>query len=70
MRKNADFRDSEDKSFFETENVASASECTGLIPALPVNDPDAMEDLAQMYAIHAPKKRNGARWEGSERVQR
>lgn len=53
-------------SFNETEVVASATECTGLVPALPVNDPDADENSARLYAIHAPKKRNGVRWEGNE----
>ena len=49
----------EDASFEEAEDVASFTECTGLFPALPLNDPAADEDLARLYAIHAPKKRNG-----------
>ena len=52
--------------FEETEIVASATECTGLVPGLPVNDPEADEASAQLYAIHAPKNRNGVRWEGNE----
>lgn len=41
-------------SFEETEFVASATECTGLFPALPVDDPEAEEDMARLYAVHAP----------------
>ena len=41
-------------SFEETEFVASATECTGLFPALPVDDPDAEENMARLYAVHAP----------------
>ena len=40
--------------FEETEFVASATECTGLFPALPVDDPEAEEDMARLYAVHAP----------------
>lgn len=57
-------------SFNETENVSSATECTGLFPALPLNDPEADENLARLYAVHTPKKRNGIRCEGRERKQR
>lgn len=63
-------RDSWDDSFNTTEDVASATECTGLVSALPVNDPAADEDLARLYAIHAPKKRNGVRCEGREGKRR
>lgn len=59
-----------DTSFEEVEDVASFRECTGLFPALPLNDPAADEDLARLYAIHAPKKRNGIPWEGKDREQR
>ena len=54
-------------SFDEDEIVASATECTGLVPALPVNDPEADENLTRLYAVHAPKKRNGFRYEGNNR---
>ena len=54
-------------SIHETEFVASATECTGLFPALPLNDPAADEELAQLYAVHAPKKRNGFRYEGNDK---
>ena len=40
--------------FQETEFVASATECTGLFPALPVDDPEAERDMARLYAVHAP----------------
>lgn len=48
----------------QAEDVASANECTGLVPALPVNDPLADQDLTDLYAVLPPKKRNGRRREG------
>lgn len=39
----------------ETEQVASATECTGLIPALPQSD-DEGKHCAALYAVHRPKK--------------
>jgi len=41
--------------FFETETVASVTECTGLMPALPK---DAEQDVnyAELYAIHKAAK--------------
>lgn len=42
-------------AFEEIENVASATECTGLLPALPVDEPEAQADAARLYAIHAPE---------------
>lgn len=60
----------ENTSFEEVEDVASFTECTGLFPALPLNDPAADEDLARLYAIHAPKKRNGVPREDLGREQR
>ena len=60
----------EDTSFEEVEDVASFRECTGLFPALPLNDPAADEDLARLYAIHAPKKRDGVPREDLGRGQR
>lgn len=58
-------KDSSKDSFNETEIVASATECTGLVPALPVNDPEADANLTRLYAVHAPKMRNGIRREGN-----
>ena len=60
----------ENTSFEEVEDVASFTGCTGLFPALPLNDPAADEDLARLYAIHAPKKRNGVPREDLGREQR
>ena len=37
----------------ETQTVASATECTGLMPALPDKAQDATE--AALYGIHAAK---------------
>lgn len=57
-------------SFNETENVISATECTGLLPALPMDDPEADENTARLYAVHAPKRRDGKRCEGREGERR
>ncbi|MBR1822572.1 MAG: hypothetical protein IJ769_13255 [Clostridia bacterium] len=46
-------------SFPESADVASATECTGLMPALPPDDA-ANADSAALYAIHNAK---GAREE-------
>ena len=54
---------SQKESFNEREFVASARECTGLIPALTDADPDAELNESWLYAIHAPKKRDGKREE-------
>ena len=35
-------------------STVSATECTGLFPALPVDDPEAEENMARLYAVHAP----------------
>ncbi len=44
-------------SFDAQKNVASAFDCTGLIPAMPDDeDIEELEDEARMYAIHAPLK--------------
>lgn len=48
------FKEHSRDSFDERELVASATECTGLVPALPVDDPEADEDMARLYAVHAP----------------
>lgn len=44
-------------SFNETETVASANECTGLMPALPLEESDGGDHTAQLYAIHAPEEK-------------
>ena len=48
----------ESKDPFDTvEDVSSATECTGILPALPMDDaPDAQQNAAELYAIHAPRK--------------
>ncbi len=38
----------------EVENLSSATECTGLIPAA-VTDPSEAEHYARLYAIHQQK---------------
>lgn len=58
-----------DQTSFEAhENVACASECTGLMPAMP-NDEDveALEDEARMYAIHAPEEDKATKDNGRKR---
>ena len=40
--------------FLEVENLASATECTGLIPA-GVQTPSEAENYAELYAIHDQK---------------
>ena len=47
----------EKNPFDESEVVISATECTGILPTLPMDDaPDAQQSAAELYAIHAPKK--------------
>ena len=38
----------------EAEDVASATECTGLIPALPRSGAE-VEESASLYAVHGAK---------------
>ena len=58
-------------SFEANKNVASAFECTGLMPAMPYDEDDeALKDEARMYAIHAPEedeatKDNGRKKDGT-----
>ena len=37
------------------ENIASAGECTGLVPALPETDAEE-ERLTDLYRVHEPKR--------------
>lgn len=48
--------DKERDPFFDAEQVASLTECTGLMPALPK---DAQQDVnyAELYAIHCAKRK-------------
>lgn len=48
--------------FREIETVASATECTGLMPALPLEEPEGDENLAQLYDIHAPEEKREEQW--------
>lgn len=40
-----------DNPFYDVENVASYTECTGLMPALPGTE-EQDENLASLYAVH------------------
>ena len=42
-------------TFGEGETIASSTECTGLMPALPQNMEED-RDMAEMYRIHSAKK--------------
>lgn len=57
-------------SFNEIENVASATECTGLMPALPADMPDGDENTARLYAIHAPEKKRKNKCRRREKTPR
>lgn len=57
MRKHNRRQESGDGSFDEREVVSSATECTGLMPAVDADDIDAAENEARLYAVHAPKER-------------
>ena len=43
----------EDESFYSMETTASATECTGLMPAVPYTE-DGRENLSELMAIHSP----------------
>ena len=42
-----------DESFYSMETTASATECTGLMPAVPYTE-DGREYLSELMAIHSP----------------
>ena len=42
-----------DESFYDVETTASATECTGLMPAVPYTE-DGRENLSELMAIHSP----------------
>ena len=48
-------RDAE-RALSEAENIASATECTGLMPALPEDEAQADAEAA-LYDIHAAQKK-------------
>lgn len=41
--------------FYEVQDVASYTECTGLMPALPRSE-EQDENLASLYAVHKGKR--------------
>lgn len=43
--------------FYNIENIASATECTGLMPAQVENEEEA-ENYAELYAVHPVKPRD------------
>ena len=43
-----------DESFYSVETTASATECTGLMPAIPETE-DGRENLSELMSIHEPK---------------
>lgn len=43
-------------SFLESENVASATECTGLTPTPPASEEEA-ESYEELYNIHMPQNK-------------
>ena len=45
--------DETDASFYSVETTASSWECTGLMPAMPI-DEEGKEHLSELYAIHCP----------------
>ena len=47
--------------FDEHENVASATECTGLMAALPENMAED-ESRAELYAIHSAPDEDTKKW--------
>lgn len=49
----------EKTAFEDRKDVASAFDCTGLIPAMPYEeDTESLEDEAHLYAIHAPETKD------------
>ena len=50
----------EKNPFNETEQVASMTECTGLMPALPQNQSQDVSSAA-LYAIHSAKRKKKKR---------
>lgn len=42
-----------DESFYSIDTTASATECTGLMPAIPYTE-DGRENLSELMAIHSP----------------
>lgn len=49
-----------DDPFYNLDNVASATEATGLIPSITRSD-DGTDTIAGLYSIHKQKKLRGKR---------
>lgn len=47
-------RDPSDPLVWDVEELASATECTGLVPAA-IQTPEEAEDYSKLYAIHLQK---------------
>ena len=47
-------RDPSDPAAWDTQQLASATECTGLVPAA-IQTPEEAQDYARLYAIHRQK---------------
>jgi hypothetical protein len=48
---------SQDDLFFDLDDIASATECTGLIPTPPESEAEA-ESYTQLYSIPKPQESN------------
>ncbi len=46
--------DFNEDTFFETQGVVSANECTGLIPSAPENDEEE-KSYRELYSVHIKK---------------
>ena len=47
-------RNPSDPLEWDAENLASATECTGLVPAA-IQTPEEADDYSRLYAIHSQK---------------
>ena len=54
MERNKTGRDPSDPLVWDTEELASATECTGLVPSA-IQTPEEAEDYSRLYAIHQQK---------------
>ena len=54
MERNRIRRNPSDPAVWDVEQLASATECTGLVPAA-IQTPEEAENYASLYAIHQQK---------------
>ena len=54
MKKEKKNRNPSDPLVWETEELASATECTGLVPAA-IQTPEEAENYSRLYTIHLQK---------------